>query len=197
MPDGMQQLIDRFGGWRRVATIAVGIAAVVLILGVSKWATAPTFVPAFSGISLEESSKIDDALTKATISHELARGGTDILVMTADLARARVAVAKEGGMPDAGRPGMEIFDKPAYAMTDFTQRINYRRALEGELERTIGKMRGIDAAQVHLAIQETATFRSAGSPATASVMLRLKNGEEPPADVVRGISQLVAASVDR
>ncbi len=197
MPDGMQQLIDRFGGWRRVATIAVGLAAVVLILGVSKWATAPTFVPVFTGVSLDESSKIDDALTKAGIQHQLGRGGTDILVMTADLAKARVTVAKEGGMPDAGRPGMEIFDKPAYAMTDFTQRINYRRALEGELERTIGKMRGIDAAQVHLAIQETATFRSAGSPATASVMLRLKNGEEPPADVVRGIGQLVAASVDR
>jgi flagellar M-ring protein FliF len=193
----MVQLAERLGGWRRVATIGVGIAAVVLILGVSRWATAPTYVPVFTGLSLEESSKIDDALTKATIPHELGRGGTDILVMAADLARARVAVAKEGEMPDAGRPGMELFDKPAYAMTDFTQRINYRRALEGELERTIGKMRGIESAQVHLAIQETSTFRSAASPATASVLLRLKSGENPPADVVRGIGQLVAASVDR
>lgn len=197
MPDGMQQVVDRFGGWRRLATIAVGLAAVVLILGVSKWATAPTYVPVFTGVSLEESSKIDDALTKAGIQHQLARGGTDILVMTADLAKARVTVAKEGGTPNAGRPGMEIFDKPAYAMTDFTQRINYRRALEGELERTIGKIRGVEAAQVHLAISETSTFRSAAAPATASVVLFLKNGEQPPADVVRGIAQLVAASVDR
>jgi flagellar M-ring protein FliF len=197
MPDGMVHLVERLGGWRRVATIGVGIAAVVLILGVSRWATAPTYVPVFSGLSLQESSAIDDALTKATIPHELGRGGTDILVSASDLARARVAVAKEGGMPDAGRPGMELFDKPAYAMTDFTQRINYRRALEGELERTIGKMRGIESAQVHLAIQETSTFRSAASLATASVLLRLKSGENPPGDVVRGIGQLVAASVDR
>lgn len=197
MPDGMVHLVERLGGWRRVATIGVGVAAVVLILGVSRWATRPTYVPVFSGLSLEESSAIDDALTKATIPHELGRGGAEILVSASDLARARVAVAKEGGMPDAGRPGMELFDKPAYAMTDFTQRINYRRALEGELERTIGKMRGIESAQVHLAIQETSTFRSAASPATASVLLRLRNGETPAADVVRGIGQLVAASVDR
>ncbi|MEO6445592.1 MAG: flagellar basal-body MS-ring/collar protein FliF, partial [Gemmatimonadaceae bacterium] len=102
-----------------------------------------------------------------------------------------------GSLPNAGRPGLELFDQPAYAMTDFTQRINYRRALEGELERTIGKMKGVESAQVHLAIHETSTFRSSATPATASVVLKLKSGEDPAADVVRGISQLVAASVDR
>jgi flagellar M-ring protein FliF len=91
---------------------------------------------------------------------------------------------------------MEIFDKPAYAMTDFTQRINYRRALEGELERTIGKMKGIASAQVHLAIQETSSFRSASQPREASVVLKLTGGETPGSDVVRGIAQLVASSVD-
>lgn len=197
MPDGMQQLLDRFGGWRRVATIAAGLGAVLLILGVSRWATAPTFVPVFSGVTLEESAKITDGLEQAGIPHRLDRGGAVVLVAATDLARARVSVARDGGMPNAGRPGLELFDKPAYAMTDFTQRINYRRALEGELERTIGTMRGVAAAQVHLAIQETATFRSASSPATASVVLELRSGEEPSADVVRGIAQLVAASVDR
>ena len=58
-------------------------------------------------------------------------------------------------MPDAGRPGLELFDQPSWGMTDFTQRINYRRALEGELERTIGEMRGIETAKVHIAMQES------------------------------------------
>lgn len=197
MPDGLRDLIDRLGGWRRIATLGVGLGAIALIVGVSRWATAPAYVPLFNAISLEESAKITDGLTQAGIVFRLERGGADVLVAAQDLARARVAVAKDGSLPNAGRPGLELFDQPAYAMTDFTQRINYRRALEGELERTIGKMRGIESAQVHLAIHETSTFRSAATPATASVVLKLKNGEDPPADVVRGISQLVASSVDR
>ncbi len=197
MPEGLRDLIERLGGWRRISTIAVGLGAIALIVGVSRWATAPTYVPMFTSISLEESAKITDGLTQAGILYRLERGGSDVLVAATDLARARVAVAKDGGLPNAGRPGMELFDQPAYAMTDFTQRINYRRALEGELERTIGKMRGIETAQVHLAIQETSTFRSAANPATASVVLKLRNGADPPTDVVRGIAQLVASSVDR
>lgn len=197
MPDGLRDLIDRLGGWRRIATLGVGLGAIALIVGVSRWATAPAYVPIFQSVSLEESAKITDGLTQAGIVFKLERGGADILVSTMDLARARVAVAKEGSLPGAGRPGFELFESPSYTMTDFTQRINYRRALEGELERTIGKMRGIESALVHLAIHETSTFRSAATPATASVVLKLKSGEEPPADVVRGISQLVASSVDR
>lgn len=197
MPEGMRDLIERLGGWRRILTLAVGVGAIALIVGVSRWATAPTYVPMFTSISLEESAKITDGLTQAGILYRLERGGADVLVAATDLARARVAVAKDGGLPNAGRPGMELFDQPAYAMTDFTQRINYRRALEGELERTIGKMRGVETAQVHLAIQETSTFRSAANPPTASVVLKLRSGADPPADVVRGIAQLVASSVDR
>nr|MBP9105618.1 flagellar M-ring protein FliF [Gemmatimonadaceae bacterium] len=197
MPDGLRDFLDRLGGWRRIATIGVGLGAIALIVGVSRWATAPAYVPLFNAVSLEESAKITDGLTQASIPYRLERGGADILVTATDLARARVAVAKDGGLPNAGRPGLELFDQPAYAMTDFTQRINYRRALEGELERTIGKMRGIENAQVHLAIHETSTFRSSATPATASVVLKLRSGEDPPADVVRGISQLVASSVDR
>jgi flagellar M-ring protein FliF len=197
MPDGFRELIDRLGGWRRITTLGVGLGAIALIFGVSRWATAPAYVPLFNSVSLEESAKITDGLTQAGIIYRLERGGADVLVAAQDLARARVAVAKDGSLPGAGRPGLELFDQPSYGMTDFTQRINYRRALEGELERTIGKMRGIEQAQVHLAIQETSTFRSAASPATASVVLKLKSGEDPPADVVRGISQLVASSVDR
>jgi len=197
MPDGLRDFLDRLGGWRRIATIGVGLGAIALIVGVSRWATAPAYVPLFNAVSLEESAKITDGLTQASIPYRLERGGADILVTATDLARARVAVAKDGGLPNAGRPGLELFDQPAYAMTDFTQRINYRRALEGELERTIGKMRGIENAQVHLAIHETSTFRSSATPATASVVLKLRSGEDPPTDVVRGISQLVASSVDR
>jgi flagellar M-ring protein FliF len=194
MPDSVQQLIDRVGGLRRMAIAAVGIAAVALVLVVSRWASQPAWVPVFSGLSIENVGQMTDKLDQAGIQYRLERGGADLMVGAPELARARVVLAKDG-LPTSGRPGLELFDQPSWAMTDFTQRINYRRALEGELERTIGKMRGVEAAQVHLALHETATFRNGGTPAEASVVLKTR-GAQPAQDVVQGIAHLVASSVD-
>lgn len=196
MPPALQSLVERLGGLRRVAILGVGALAVVLVLGVSRWATAPTWVPAFSGIPLEQAGRMTEQLEQAGIEYRLEQGGAQLLVKSTDLARARVALAEQG-LPSSGRPGLELFDQPSWGMTDFTQRINYRRALEGELERTIGKMRGVELAQVHLALPEQASFRRAASekPAQASVVLRLTNGQRPAADVVQGIQALVASSV--
>lgn len=195
MSDPVQQAVERVGGWRRLATLGMGVAAVALFAAVAKWATRPTWVPLASGLSIETTGPISDHLDQAGIPYQLERGGTEIAVAAPDLARARVALARDG-LPQAGRPGLELFDKPSYAMTDFTQRINYRRALEGELERTIGKMRGIAGAQVHLALHETSSFRAAQQPAEASVVLKLNGSGAPSAEIVRGIAQLVASSVD-
>ncbi len=194
MPPALDNLFARFGGTRRVMTLGIGVLAIALIFGVSRWATRPMMVPIVSGAPLETIDPLTQRLTQEGIIWELGRGGSDVLVQTVDLPRARVALAKEG-MPSSGRRGLEIFDDPSYTMTDFTQRINYRRGLEGELERTIGQMRGVASAKVHLAIQETATFRRNDSPSTASVTLSLQGNEEPGADVVRGVSHLVASSV--
>jgi len=179
-----------------MAMIGVGMIALLAILGVSRWATKPEMVAAFSGVPLESVGKMTEALDAAGVAYQLERGGTDVLVAATDLARARVVLASSG-MPAQGRPGMELFDQPSWGMTDFAQKINYRRALEGELERTISTMKGIERAQVHLAIKETQAFRRASdTPAEASVVVKLRNGQRPEADVVRGISQLVASSID-
>ena len=195
MPPVVQNALDRLGGPRQAMIIAVGLLAAALIFGVSRWATAPTWVPAFTDVPMENVGKMTDKLAEAGVPFRLGQGGNEIEVATTDVARARVVLAREG-MPAAGRPGLELFDQPSWGMTDFTQRINYRRALEGELERTIGKMRGVDAAQVHIAMQEgSSAFRRSDKPTEASVVLKLKDGATPPADVVQGIAHLVASSV--
>jgi flagellar M-ring protein FliF len=196
MPPALEQLLDRIGGVRRLAIIGVGVVALLSILALSRWATKPEMVIAVGGVPLESVGKMTDVLDGAGVVYQLERGGTDIMVATTDQARARVALAAAGLMSQ-GRPGMELFDQPSWGQTDFAQKINYRRALEGELERTIGNMKGIERAQVHLAIKETQAFRRAGdTPAEASVVIKLRNGQRPEADVVRGISQLVASSID-
>lgn len=194
MADALQQVLGRVGGARRAAILGVGVAVAALIFTVSRWATAPDWVPAFTGQPIETVSQMTDKLQQAGIEYRLDRGGSDILVNASDVARARVTLAKDG-LPASGRPGLELFDQPSWGMTDFTQRINYRRALEGELERTIGKMRGVQGAQVHLALHEQSNFRQQDRPANASVVLKVA-GETPAPDVVQGIQHLVASSVD-
>src|ERR1043166_4306322 len=193
MLDLFAPLFDRLGGPRRAMILFVGVGAAALIFYVSRWASEPTWLPAFTGVPLESVAQMTDRLDQAGVKYKLERGGADIMVATTDLAKARVALAR-GGLPNAGRPGLELFDQPSWGMTDFTQRINYRRALEGELERTIGKMRGIEAAQVHLVLHETEAFAAGDRPTEASVVLKLKS--ESNGEVVKGIAHLVASSVD-
>jgi flagellar M-ring protein FliF len=192
MPD-FSSLLEKLGGGRRAMILIIGIAAAGLIFAISQWAGAPTWVPAVTNLPIENVSTLTDKLDQAGVKYQLERGGADIMVNASDLAKARVALAK-GGLPMSGRPGLELFDQPSWGMTDFTQRINYRRALEGELERTINQMAGIEKAQVHLVLHETDTFGAADKPTEASVVLKLKGEADP--ETVKGIAHLVASSVE-
>lgn len=191
----LEQVLDRIGGLRRAVILLTGVVLVALILGVSHWATRPTWVPVFTGLPLETIGEVTQRLDEEGIGYRLEQGGGAILVSADDVARARVTLAQQG-LPDVGRPGLELFDQPSWGMTDFAQRINYRRALEGELERTIGKMRGVESAQVHLAIQETRSFRTNDRPSEASVVLKLRSGASASPEMVQGIGHLVASSID-
>src|SRR5690606_34044976 len=152
--DGPPRLvIDRLGGPRRLLLVLIGLGAVALIWGISYWATAPSWVPLFQSMELKDAAAVTARLEEAGIEHRLEQDGSLVLVREDELARARVFLA-QAGLPATGRPGFELFDQPSWGMTDFTQRVNYRRALEGELERTIGRMQGVEGAEVHLALNE-------------------------------------------
>lgn len=190
----LDSLMGRLGGGRQIAIIAVGVLVTALVFGVSRWATAPTMVPLYADVPVESVKAMTDKLTESGIAYELDRTGTTILVASADLARARVDLAA-GDVPNAGRPGLELFDKPTWGMTDFTQKVNYRRALEGELERTISKMKDVEAVKVHLALEDDKVFTSDERPSKASVTLTMQGGDRPGQETVQGIAQLVASSV--
>src|SRR5690606_17749080 len=129
LPPVAQQWVERLGGERRLALLGVGVGSVLLILGLAHWATRPTWMPIYTDLPLESVGAITDRLDEAGIRYRIENGGAQLMVTTDDLARARVTLAREGGLPDGGRPGLELFDQPSWGMTDFTQRINYRRAL--------------------------------------------------------------------
>jgi flagellar M-ring protein FliF len=153
-------------------------------------------VTLYRDLELSGAGSITDNLTKNAIAYRLEDGGSTVLVSQSDVARARVLLAKDG-LPTSGRPGMELFDKPSWGMTDFTQRITYRRAMEGELSRTIGTLRGVDHAQVHLALPESSPLRKLERPAEAAVVVSLKPGVALGPEVVQGIAYIVSNSVEQ
>jgi flagellar M-ring protein FliF len=183
-------------GSRRFIVLGLAAAAIVAIVLVGNWASTPTYVPILSNLDLKEAGQIADNLTKAGIKFRLGGGGSSVEVPVADAARARVALAK-AGLPADGRPGLELFDKPTWGMTDFTQRVTFQRALEGELARTIGAIQGVERAQVHLVVPTPSPLRRLERPATASVVLSLKPGLALAPDAVQGITYIVSNSVEQ
>lgn len=178
--------------------VVLGLAAVLIVVAVAaaRMASLPAFVPLQRGLALDEAGAMAEALGRGGIAFRLEGGGTEIAVAESDAARARVLLAQEG-VPAGGRPGMELFDRPAWGMSDFTERVTYRRALEGELGRTIGALRGVQRAQVHLALPASSPLRRLDRPAEAAVVVALKADATLSAEQVRGIAQLVSSSVDQ
>lgn len=190
-----ESLFGRMSGARQVAIIAVGVAVTAGVFGISTWATKPTMVPLFADIPVAQVRKMTDKLTELGIAYQLDNStGTSILVASSDLVRARVDMAAEA-MPGTGAPGLELFDKPSWGMTDFTQRVNLQRALQGELERSIGKLQNVEAVQVHLALEDDKLFKQSERKSKASVTLTMAGGVQPKPEMVQGIADLVAGSV--
>lgn len=191
----MDQLLARFGGPRLTAAL-VGVGALLAVWGFVRWGSAPVWVPVVSGVPLERVGQATQRLDEEGIAYRLDRGGSVVAVAEESAPRARVALAADGFGAAGARPGFELFDQPSWGMTDFTQRVNYRRALEGELERTIGRMHGVREAQVHLAIQESSWLKANVRPNEASVVLQVDAAGRADEPMVEGIQFLVANAVE-
>lgn len=196
MADAFAGTLSRFGGGPRAATVLVGLGAVAAIWGFVHWGMSPRYVPIASGLPIERVGEATQRLEEAGIDFELARGGQMITVPDRLAAEARVLLAQEGLTGTTNAPGFEIFDKPSWGMTDFTQRVNYRRALEGELQRTLTNMRGVQSAEVHLALREASFLASSDETGEASVVIRLNSGATPDGAFVEGVQSLVASAVE-
>lgn len=195
MPEVITKLLEQFGVSRRALLVAGGISALLVVIALTRVVSGTKWVPIFREIPLEEVGGVTRVLDEARIGYKVENGGTTLLVAESDLAKARVALASEG-VPTSGAPGLELFDQSSWGMTDFAQKVNYRRALEGELERTISRMRDVQSASVHLALRESRVFRRDERPIEASVVLSMRRGIRPSAALVEGITYLVAGSVD-
>ena len=188
--------IQRSGGTGRFLVLGVAAAVVVSVWAVGHWASAPMYVTLYRDLEFSEVADIEKSLEDAGIPHRLGAAGTAVLVPATEAARARVALAKSGNTVGS-RPGLELFDKPAWGMTEFTQRVTYQRALEGELARTIANIHGVERAQVHMAVPSRSPLQRNQHDGSASVVLTLRPGTSLSPETVQGISYIVSNSVDR
>src|SRR5256714_5655735 len=181
---------------QQIGLISVLAARGGLLFIVTTVGKGPDSAVAFSGLSNDDEAAIVQKLKDAKIPYELQDGGT-IRVPSGQVQDARLATAGMGlgGKPSAGS-GFELFNQPSFGQTEFTQKVNYQRALENELARSIGQMDAVESARVHLVMPQQTLFTTQQKDTTASVMLKLKPGRRLDSAQSRSISNLIAGSVE-
>lgn len=148
----------------------------------------------YSGLDPQEANTIVKRLAQDNIPAEISTDGKTLSVPESRLDKARLDMAAEG-YPQSGRLGFEIFDQPNWGQSDFAEQVNYQRALEGELERTIQDLTDVEAVRVNLVLPHDSLFTEQQRQAKASVLVKLRNGRLSDRSL-RAITYLVASSVD-
>ena len=178
---------------QRVILIAAAVLVVVLVPVMITWATQPTYAVAYSGLEETDAGAIVEQLKTMGVSYKLE--GTTILVQADKLYDVRLQIAN-AGLPKGSSAGYELFDKSSLGMTEFTQRITYQRAIEGELERTIGSLDSVQAVRVHIVTPEKTLLASDQAPTTASITIQEKPGRQLDAGQIRAITYMTANAVE-
>jgi flagellar M-ring protein FliF len=154
------------------------------------------FQPLFAGLSTDDASMVVAKLKEQKVPYKLGLGGTTISVPKEKMYDVKMILASQNSLPGSAGVGLELFDKTNYGMTEFMQTVNYKRAIQGELTRTINQMPEIAASRIHLAIPEKTLFTDREKETTASVFLKMKRGQGLSKDQVAGIVHLVAGSIE-
>lgn len=177
-------------------TMFVGlIASIFIFVGIILyWALKPDYTLLFGSLDPDTATEMVEELEAKGIKYQLQNGGSSIYVPNADVHQLRMQLATTGRM-SSDIKGYELFDENALGMTDFMQQVNKKRALEGELARSISSINQVEHARVHLVLPERTPFQDASVEASASVMLNLKSGQRLQPEQIEGMTALIAGSV--
>ena len=184
----------RTTGGRKILMM-LGVAAVVAVMGaVWMWGQQPDYRVLFSNFSDRDGGAIVAELEKMNIPYKFAEGGGAVLVPASHVYDARLKLASQG-LPKGGNVGFELMENQKLGSSQFIERVNFQRAMEGELARSIESVASVQAARVHLAMPKDSVFVSEQKAPTASVLLNLHPGRTLDTQQVSAIVHLVASSV--
>jgi flagellar M-ring protein FliF len=191
--ESARAMLNNLNSRGRLVLAGTVLGVLLLSLVMVKVASRPSYSTLLTGLNPADTGKVTGALDQKGIRYELQNNGTALAVESGKTANARIVLA-ENGLPGHSEPGFELFDKQKLGTSDFQQKVNYQRALEGELSRTIEQIDGVGSAQVQLVLPEDRLFENDQSSASAAVLLGAGSGALDPG-AVRGIAQLTASSV--
>ena len=181
---------------RQRVMLAGSVAVVIgLLYGFVTLMGSGEYQPLYSGLSMDEGTTLVQHLAVRGIPARLSSDGTSLSVPAGQMEKARLDLAADG-LPRSAHMGFELFDKPNWAGSDFVEQVNYQRALEGELEKTIESLNGVEAVRVHLAMARDSLFSEQQRDAKAAVMVRLHPSFRLSDDDLNAITFLVSNAVD-
>jgi flagellar M-ring protein FliF len=191
----LKSLASALTSAQRASLAAAFVAVVAIVGGSAYWMQHQDYSLLFADMDAEAAAQVVTKLKNDKIPYVLDGGGRAIRVPASKVDELRLEFASDG-LPSSGRIGFEIFDRTAFGATEFLEQVNYRRALEGEIARTISTLSEVSSARVHIAMARPSLFASREQPAKASVVLKLRANRPLGASTVQGITNLVASSVE-
>ncbi|QWD97887.1 flagellar M-ring protein FliF [Polynucleobacter sp. MG-5-Ahmo-C2] len=193
----MESLLARLNlqGTSKKVLLSAGIAAVIAVMAVFWiWSQSPKYKVVFSNFNDKDGGAIVAVLEQQNIPYKLADGGASILVPADLVYQTRLKLAAMG-LPRGGNVGFELLENQKFGVSQFVEQVNFQRALEGELERSIQAISGVDGARVHLAIPKSSVFVRDAQKPTASVLVKLMQGRTLDQHQVSAIAHLISSSV--
>jgi flagellar M-ring protein FliF len=181
--------------WAQRTWIAVAAVAVIGgLLSLNRWNQERDFQPLFSGLAAEDAGTVTAKLRELGVEYRLSSDGSTILAQSDRIAEARLQLAS-AGLPKSGRIGFELFDKANFGASDFAEQVNYHRAIEGELERSVMSLREVEQARVHVTLAKDSLYTEQRQPAKASIVVKLREAGGLSPQNVAAICQLTASAV--
>src|SRR5580693_1185741 len=191
----IKKLLARLSMAQKLSIAAAAVLVAAALFGLTQWRHEEDFRPLYTGLAAEDAGAVVQKLKETATEYRLSENGTTVLAPSAKLAELRLQLATSG-LPKSGRMGFELFDKTSFGMTDFAEHVNYRRALEGELERSIVSLAEVERARVHLTFPKESVYLEARQPAKASVVLGLREGAQLSPQNVMAVCNLLASAVE-
>lgn len=166
------------------------------IIALVQWSGKPDFMPLYTHLTAEDAGEVVGRLREQKIPFQLSHDGGTVQIPANRIYETRLDLAAQG-LPRGNAVGFEVFDNTKLGMTEFVQNINYQRALQGELSRTINGLAEVESSRVHIVMAPRSLFVEEEEPATASVILKMRHGRYLSSDQIQGVVHLVSSSVPR
>jgi flagellar M-ring protein FliF len=198
MPASLKQLAALWGrlkGGQRFAVLGGGAAALAVVAALVYYGSRPEYGVLFGDMKPEDAQAVVERLKAANVPYQLSNGGTTVSVPQERVSEMRLQVASSGAL-SGGHVGFDLFDRNSFGATDFAQQVNYQRALEGELARTLEGMDEVEAARVHVTRPQESLFADKERRAKASVVLRVRANRELSRERTDSVVSLLASAVE-